>query len=296
MGRCGACVDESSSRPHLHGVALHISMNASQRPNLTDVQMASGQFVEILNWKGGDQIRGRHRARRARRHPKCTDLDVSRPGLRPIPLPHRAPSKRRCRLRRPYSDWSRYSHPLACPPARPSLNDVRPVALGTGPASALAITVGRLVSHIVRTSGCGKTTLLRLVGGLEFTVEAIFLPFAANSMSELEFETNFTWLRSERTRGWSARISTSSISSVLPNGNGSPRVNAQAQSGAGHLCVDFQLAAGGALAPRRRTEGIARLCGDRPTKAGYIIDGRRFGDKASPWSFSLVFVLSVAPM
>ena len=31
-------------------------------------------------------------------------------------------------------------------------------------------------------------------------------------------------------------------------------------------------------------------------KAGDIIDGRRFVDKASPWSFSLVFVLPVAPM
>jgi hypothetical protein len=31
-------------------------------------------------------------------------------------------------------------------------------------------------------------------------------------------------------------------------------------------------------------------------KAGDVIDGRRFMDKASPWSFSLVFVLPVAPM
>jgi hypothetical protein len=30
--------------------------------------------------------------------------------------------------------------------------------------------------------------------------------------------------------------------------------------------------------------------------AGDIIGGRRFVDKASPWSFSLVFVLPVAPM
>jgi hypothetical protein len=31
-------------------------------------------------------------------------------------------------------------------------------------------------------------------------------------------------------------------------------------------------------------------------KAGDIIDGRRFVDRASPWSFSLVFVLPVAPI
>lgn len=37
---------------------------------------------------------------------------------------------------------------------------------------------------------------------LEFTVEAIFLPFDRESTPELEFETNFVWLPPERTRGW----------------------------------------------------------------------------------------------
>jgi hypothetical protein len=37
---------------------------------------------------------------------------------------------------------------------------------------------------------------------LDFTVEAIFLPFNADSTPELEFETNFVWLPAERTRGW----------------------------------------------------------------------------------------------
>ena len=37
---------------------------------------------------------------------------------------------------------------------------------------------------------------------LEFTVEAIFLPFDRESTPELEFETNFIWLSGTRTRGW----------------------------------------------------------------------------------------------
>ncbi|OGA50182.1 MAG: hypothetical protein A3G25_04255 [Betaproteobacteria bacterium RIFCSPLOWO2_12_FULL_63_13] len=37
---------------------------------------------------------------------------------------------------------------------------------------------------------------------LEFTVEAIFLPFDRESTPELEFETNCIWLPAERTRGW----------------------------------------------------------------------------------------------
>ena len=37
---------------------------------------------------------------------------------------------------------------------------------------------------------------------LEFTVEAIVLPFERESTPELEFEANFVWLSPERTRGW----------------------------------------------------------------------------------------------
>jgi hypothetical protein len=37
---------------------------------------------------------------------------------------------------------------------------------------------------------------------LEFTVEAIFLPFDRESTPELEFESNVIWLSGERTRGW----------------------------------------------------------------------------------------------
>jgi hypothetical protein len=37
---------------------------------------------------------------------------------------------------------------------------------------------------------------------LEFTVEAIFLPFDRESTPELEFEANLIWLSGERTGGW----------------------------------------------------------------------------------------------
>jgi hypothetical protein len=43
---------------------------------------------------------------------------------------------------------------------------------------------------------------------LDFTVEAIFLPFNADSTPELEFETNFVWLPActARDRVWSAGL------------------------------------------------------------------------------------------
>jgi hypothetical protein len=52
---------------------------------------------------------------------------------------------------------------------------------------------------------------------LEFTVEAIFLPFKRESTPELEFETNLIWLSPERTRGWLSSHSTSWTSSARPN-------------------------------------------------------------------------------
>lgn len=37
---------------------------------------------------------------------------------------------------------------------------------------------------------------------LDFTIEAIFLPFDRDSTPDLEFETNLVWLPASRTRGW----------------------------------------------------------------------------------------------
>ena len=53
---------------------------------------------------------------------------------------------------------------------------------------------------------------------LEFTVEAIVLPFDRESTPELEFETNFVWLSGERTAAGSVPISTSSTNTVPPRG------------------------------------------------------------------------------
>jgi hypothetical protein len=53
---------------------------------------------------------------------------------------------------------------------------------------------------------------------LEFTVEAIFLPFDRDSTPELEFEGNFVWLPGSAREAGSARILMWSTSSALPNG------------------------------------------------------------------------------
>ena len=132
---------------------------------------------------------------------------------------------------------------------------------------------------------------------LEFTVEAIFLPFDRDSTPELEFETNFVWLPSERTRGW-----VSSHFDVVDKFSSAERPrDRRAYTHKLNLELDTSVSLFNWLPEGRwlrgvELEGSLDYVATGLPKAGDIIDGRRFVDKASPWSFSLVFVLPVAPM
>ena len=132
---------------------------------------------------------------------------------------------------------------------------------------------------------------------LEFTVEAIFLPFDRDSTPELEFETNFTWLPGERTRGW-----VSSHFDVVDKFSSAERpADARAYTHKLNLELDASVSIFNWLPEGRwlrgvELEGSLDYVATGLPKAGDIIDGGRFADKASPWSFSLVFVLPVAPM
>ena len=132
---------------------------------------------------------------------------------------------------------------------------------------------------------------------LEFTVEAIFLPFDRDSAPELEFETNFVWLPSERTRGW-----VSSHFDVVDKFSSAERpTDRRAYTHKLNLELDTSVSIFNWLLEGRwlrgvTLEGSLDYVATGLPKAGDIIDGRRFADKASPWSFSLVFVLPVAPL
>jgi hypothetical protein len=134
------------------------------------------------------------------------------------------------------------------------------------------------------------------VSWLEFTVEAIFLPFDRDSTPELEFETNFIWLPSERTRGW-----ITSHFDVVDKFSAAERpTDRRAYTHKLNFELDTSFSVFNWLPEGRwlqsvELEGSFDYVATGLPKAGDRIDGSRFLDDASPWSFSLVFVLPVAP-
>ena len=135
------------------------------------------------------------------------------------------------------------------------------------------------------------------ISWLEFTVEAAFLPFDRDSTPDLEFETNLVWLPSTRTRGWL----TSHVDVVDQFSPAERPDDGRAYTHKLNFELDTSVAVFNWLPEGRwlrgvELEGSLDYVATGLPKEGDIIDGRRFVDKASPWSFSIVFVLPVAPM
>lgn len=135
------------------------------------------------------------------------------------------------------------------------------------------------------------------VSWLEFTVEAIFLPFDRDSTPELEFETNVVWLPAERTKGW-----LSSHFDIVDKFSPAKRpTNRRAYTHKPNLELDTSVAVFNWLPEGRWLRGVELessldyIATGLP-EAGDRIDGFTFLDHASPWSFSIVFVLPVAPL
>jgi hypothetical protein len=131
---------------------------------------------------------------------------------------------------------------------------------------------------------------------LEFTVEAIFLPFDRESTPELEFETNFIWLSAERTRGWV----TSHFDVVDKFSPAERPTDRRAYTHKLNFELDTSLSVFNWLPKGRwlrgvELEGSFDYVANALPKAGEIANGTRFLDDASPWSFSIVVVIPVAP-
>ena len=131
---------------------------------------------------------------------------------------------------------------------------------------------------------------------LEFTVEAIFLPFDRNGTPELEFETNFIWLPRERTSGW-----VTSHFDIVDKFSAAERpTDRRAYTHKLNFELDTSFSLFNWLPERRwlrRVELEASLdyVANGLPRAGDRVDGSHFLDDANPWSFSLVFVLPLAP-
>ena len=114
---------------------------------------------------------------------------------------------------------------------------------------------------------------------LELTVEAIFLPFDADSTPELEFEINVVWLPPQRTGGW-----LSSHFDVVDKFSPAERPgDRRAYTHKLNLELDTSVAIFNWLEQGRWLRGV-----ELEGSLDYV-------DDASPWSFSLVFVVPVAP-
>lgn len=131
---------------------------------------------------------------------------------------------------------------------------------------------------------------------LEFTAEAIVLPFDRESTPELEFETNFIWLPGERTRGW-----VSSHFDVVDKFSPAERPSdRRAYTHKLNLELDTSISLFNWLPDGRwlkgvELEGSLDYVASGLARKGDRVDGATLLDRASPWSFSIVFVLPVAP-
>jgi hypothetical protein len=134
------------------------------------------------------------------------------------------------------------------------------------------------------------------VSWLEFTIEAIFLPFDRDATPELEFETNLVWLPGDRTRGW-----VSSHFDIVDKFSGAERpTDRRAYTHKLNFELDtgvsiFKWLPEGRWLRRVELEGSIDYVATGLARAGDRVDGLQFVDNASPWSFSIVFVLPVAP-
>lgn len=138
-----------------------------------------------------------------------------------------------------------------------------------------------------------KTRLPRL----GFTAEVSAAPFTDDNAVELEFETNLHWLTESVSRGW-----LSSHFDVVDKF--SPAERPAAARAYTHK-LDFELDTAfhpfNGLREGRWLRGVELeasldyLATGIPKRGDVFADGSRFVDKASPWSFSFVIVIPIAP-
>jgi hypothetical protein len=135
------------------------------------------------------------------------------------------------------------------------------------------------------------------VSWLKFTLEAILLPFDSGSTPELELEANLVWLSSERTSGW-----VSSHFDVVDKFSSAERpADTRAYTHKLNFELDTSFSPFHWLPEGRwlrgvELEGSLDYVATGLPRKGDVIDGARYLDDASPWSFSVVFVLPVAPL
>jgi len=132
---------------------------------------------------------------------------------------------------------------------------------------------------------------------LGFTAELSATPFSDDNSAELELESNFYWLTEPMSRGW-----VTSHVDVVDQFSPAERPNA---SKAYTHKLDFELDTAVHIFKRLPEDRWLRgleletsldyLATGLPQEGDVFPDGSRFADDASPWSFSFVIVIPIAP-
>jgi hypothetical protein len=132
---------------------------------------------------------------------------------------------------------------------------------------------------------------------LGVTAELSAAPFSDDNSAELELESNFYWLTEPMSRGW-----VTSHADVVDQFSPAERPNA---SKAYTHKLDFELDTAvhifNRLPEGRWLRGLELetsldyLATGLPQEGDVFPDGSRFVDDASPWSFSFVVVIPIAP-
>ena len=130
-----------------------------------------------------------------------------------------------------------------------------------------------------------------------FTFETIFSPFRDDTEVELELELNFTWLEPEQTGGW-----VESHFDIIDKFSPAERpTDTRAYTHKLNFELDTAVLLFNWLADDNwlrnvELEGSLDYVATGLPKAGDVIGAARFLDDASPWSFSVVVVLPLAPL
>ena len=130
-----------------------------------------------------------------------------------------------------------------------------------------------------------------------FTFEAIFSPFRDDTEVELELELNLTWLEPEQTGGW-----VESHLDIIDKLSPAERpTDTSAYTHKLNIELDtavllFKWLPDDNWLRNVELEGSLDYVATGLPKAGDVIGDERFLDDASPWSFSVVVVLPLAPL
>ena len=130
-----------------------------------------------------------------------------------------------------------------------------------------------------------------------FTFEAIFSPFRDDTEVELELELNLTWLEPEQTGGW-----VESHFDIIDKFSPAERpTDTSAYTHKLNIELDtavllFKWLPEDNWLRNVELEGSLDYVATGLPKAGDVIGDERLLDDASPWSFSVVVVLPLAPL